>query len=57
LPETGETSGGRANFHAGVVVLYCLGGAASGLLILYLPWLAGWVPIAVAAFVSIPRAA
>jgi uncharacterized membrane protein YoaK (UPF0700 family) len=57
LPGKGETNASRANFNAGVVALYCIGAAASGLLILYLPLLAGWVPIAVAAFVSIRRAA
>jgi len=51
LPSAGETSGARVGFHAGVVALYCLGGAVSGLLILDLPWLAGWVPIAAAAWV------
>jgi uncharacterized membrane protein YoaK (UPF0700 family) len=54
LPGKGETSGSRIGFHAGVVALYCLGGAATGLLILRLPWLAGWVPIAAATFVR-PR--
>ena len=48
-PGTGETNRARATFHAGVVVFYCLGGAASGVLLLKLPLLAGWVPIAVAA--------
>jgi uncharacterized membrane protein YoaK (UPF0700 family) len=52
LPAPGESRGARALFHAGVVVLYCLGGAASGLLLFHLPWLAGWVPISVAIFVT-----
>ena len=52
LPGTGETSGARVSFHAGVVALYCLGAAVSGLLIAHLPWLAGWVPITAALFVN-----
>jgi uncharacterized membrane protein YoaK (UPF0700 family) len=56
LPGTGETSGSRIRFHAGVIVLYCLGAALSGFLIARLPWLAGWVPIAAATFVR-PRKA
>lgn len=52
LPGTGEATGARVSFHAGVVALYCLGAATSGLLIAHLPWLAGWVPIAAALFVN-----
>jgi uncharacterized membrane protein YoaK (UPF0700 family) len=54
LPDTGETSRERVGFHAGVIILYCLGAATSGFLILHLTWLAGWVPIAAAACVR-PR--
>jgi uncharacterized membrane protein YoaK (UPF0700 family) len=50
-PGMEETSRARAGFHAGVMFLYLLGGAVSALLILYLPWLAGWVPIAAALLV------
>ena len=52
LPGTGEASSARVGFHAGVVGLYCLGAAVSGFLILHLPWLAGWVPITAALFVT-----
>jgi uncharacterized membrane protein YoaK (UPF0700 family) len=48
LPGTGENKASRAGFHAGVLTLYCLGAALSALLILELPWLAGWVPIGAA---------
>ncbi|HEX4140729.1 MAG TPA: DUF1275 family protein, partial [Candidatus Methylacidiphilales bacterium] len=51
LPGEEETSGPRVEFQAGVILLYCLGAATSGLLIVHLPWLAGWTPIAAAAFV------
>jgi uncharacterized membrane protein YoaK (UPF0700 family) len=55
LPGSGETRGARASFQAGVVALYCLGGAVSGLLLFHLPWLAGWVPVAVALLVTYGR--
>jgi uncharacterized membrane protein YoaK (UPF0700 family) len=52
LPGTGEASSARVGFHAGVVALYCLGAATSGLLIAHLVCLAGWVPITAALFVT-----
>jgi uncharacterized membrane protein YoaK (UPF0700 family) len=51
VPGANETSSSRLGFQGGVIVLYCLGAASSGLLIVHLPWLAGWVPIASAALV------
>jgi len=52
LPDTGETSRERVGFHAGVVALYGLGAATSGFLLLHQPWLAGWIPITAALFVT-----
>lgn len=52
LPGGVESSASRIRFQAGVVGLYCLGAAVSGILIVHVSWLAGWVPIAAAAFVS-----
>lgn len=52
LPGGFEASGPRLRFQSGVLGLYLLGAAASGLLILQLPWLAGWIPIAAALFVA-----
>jgi uncharacterized membrane protein YoaK (UPF0700 family) len=42
----------RIGFQAGVLALYCLGAAISGLLILRLPWLAGVWPAVAALFVT-----
>ncbi len=55
VPEVGETSSSRIRFQAGVVGLYCLGAAASGLLVTHLQVLAGWTPIAAAVMVRSSR--
>jgi uncharacterized membrane protein YoaK (UPF0700 family) len=49
------SSGARIRFQAGVVGLYCLGAACSGLLIIHIPPLAGWLPITAALLVSRAR--
>ena len=54
VPGLAGTDGSAIRFQAGVLFLYCLGAAISGLLFVHNPWLAGWIPIAAAAFVRVP---
>ena len=51
VPDSGETSGSRLRFQAGVLALYCLGAAINGYLLMTEPWMAGCVPIAAAVWV------
>jgi uncharacterized membrane protein YoaK (UPF0700 family) len=44
----------RLAFQAGVLALYCTGAAINGMLLIHLPRLAGFLPIAAAAFVLVP---
>jgi uncharacterized membrane protein YoaK (UPF0700 family) len=52
VPGAERASASRIGFQAGVIVLYCLGAATSGILIIFAPGLAGWLPFTAAVLIS-----